>query len=96
MNFSLSDEQKLLKDSVDRFVAERYGLNARRTLIASEDGYGPKNWETFAELGWLAIPFSDASGGLGGGPIEVMVLMEAFGRGLVVEPFISTILLERR
>ena len=93
MNFSLSDEQKLLKDSVDRFVAERYQLDARRTLIASEDGYGRKNWETFAELGWLAIPFSDASGGLGGGPIEVMVLMEAFGRGLVVEPFISTILL---
>ena len=92
MDFTLSDEQKLLKDSVDRFVAEKYGLDVRRALVASEDGFGRENWKTFAELGWLAIPFAEASGGLGGGPIEVMVLMEAFGRGLVVEPFISTIL----
>ena len=92
MDFTLSDEQKLLKDSVDRFVAEKYGLDVRRALVASEEGFSRKNWETFAELGWLAIPFSEASGGLGGGPVEVMVLMEAFGRGLVVEPFISTIL----
>ena len=92
MDFTLSDEQKLLKDSVDRFVAEKYGLDVRRALVASEDGFGRENWKTFAELGWLAIPFAEASGGLGGGPIEVMVLMEAFGRGLVVEPFISTVL----
>ena len=92
MDFTLSDEQKLLKDSVDRFVAEKYGLDVRRALVASEDGFGRENWKTFAELGWLAIPFAEASGGLGGGPIEVMVMMEAFGRGLVVEPFISTIL----
>ena len=92
MDFTLSDEQKLLKDSVDRFVAEKYGLDVRRAQVASEDGFSRKNWETFAELGWLAIPFAEASGGLGGGPVEVMVLMEAFGRGLVVEPFISTIL----
>ncbi|MFP6717859.1 MAG: acyl-CoA dehydrogenase family protein, partial [Alphaproteobacteria bacterium] len=92
MDFTLSDEQKLLKDSVDRFVAEKYGLDVRRALVASEDGFGRENWKTFAELGWLSIPFAEASGGLGGGPIEVMVLMEAFGRGLVVEPFISTIL----
>lgn len=93
MDFTLSDEQKLLKDSVDRFVAEKYGLDVRRALVASEDGFGRKNWKIFAELGWLAIPFAEASGGLGGGPVEVMVLMEAFGRGLVVEPFISTIML---
>ena len=67
MDFTLSDEQKLLKDSVDRFVAEKYGLDVRRALVASEDGFGRENWKTFAELGWLAIPFAEASGGLGGG-----------------------------
>ena len=93
MDFTFSDEQRLLKDSVSRFVAENYGLEARRKLVSSEDGFGLQNWKTYAELGWLAVPFSEDSGGLGGGPVEVMVLMEACGRGLVVEPFISTIIL---
>lgn len=93
MDFTFSDEQRLLKDSVSRFVAENYGLEARRKLVSSEDGFSLQNWKTYAELGWLAVPFSEDSGGLGGGPVEVMVLMEAFGRGLVVEPFISTIIL---
>ena len=93
MDFTFSDEQRLLKDSVNRFVAKNYGLEARRKLVSSEDGFGLQNWKTYAELGWLAVPFSEDSGGLGGGPVEVMVLMEAFGRGLVVEPFMSTIIL---
>lgn len=92
MDFTLSDEQRLLKDSVDRLIADKYSLDARRALVASEEGFGRENWQTFAELGWLAIPFAEADGGLGGGGVEIMVLMEAFGRGLVVEPFISTIL----
>jgi len=92
MDFTLSDEQKLLKDSVDRLIADKYSLDARRVLVSSEDGFGRENWQTFADLGWLAIPFSEADGGLGGSAVEIMVLMEAFGRGLVVEPYLSTIL----
>ncbi|SVB66518.1 uncharacterized protein METZ01_LOCUS219372, partial [marine metagenome] len=92
VDFTLSDEQKLLKNSVDRLIADKYDLDVRRALVSSEDGFGRENWQTFAELGWLAIPFSEADGGLGGGAVEIMVLMEAFGRGLVVEPFLSTIL----
>ncbi|SVD12716.1 uncharacterized protein METZ01_LOCUS365570, partial [marine metagenome] len=83
VDFTFSDEQRLLKDSVSRFIAENYGLEARRKLVSSEDGFSLQNWKTYAELGWLAVPFSEDSGGLGGGPVEVMVLMEAFGRGLV-------------
>ncbi len=93
MDYTLSDEQRLLQDSVTRFVTDKYSLDIRRTLVSSEEGFSLENWNTFAELGWLAIPFSEDSGGLGGGPVEIMVLMEAFGRGLVVEPFVSNILL---
>ncbi len=75
MDFTLSDEQKLLKDSVDRLIADKYSLDARRVLISSEDGFGRENWQTFADLGWLAIPFSEADGGLGGSAVEIMVLM---------------------
>jgi len=92
VDFTLSDEQKLLKDSVERLISDKYDLDARRALVSSEDGFGRENWQTFADLGWLAIPFSEADGGLGGSAVEIMVLMEAFGRGLVVEPFLSTIL----
>ena len=79
MDFKLSEEQTLLKDSVDRFLQDEYSLDKRRALIKTEDGFSRKNWKTFADLGWLAMPFAEDSGGLGGGPVETMVLMEAFG-----------------
>ena len=91
MDFKLSDEQILLKNSVDRFLADEYSLDKRRSLVASEEGFDRKNWKTFANLGWLAVPFSETNGGLGGGPVEIMVLMEAFGRRLVVEPYLHVI-----
>jgi len=93
MDFSLSDEQQLLKDSVERFVRERYSFEQRRTLAESPLGFDEVNWRQMAELGWLAAPLPEAYGGVGGGAVEVMVLMEAFGRGLVLEPFFPTVVL---
>ncbi len=93
MDFSLSEEQRLLQESVDRFIERDYAFAARRKLVESEEGFGRENWATFAELGWLAVTLPEAHGGLGGTPIETMFLMEAFGRGLVVEPYLATVIL---
>jgi alkylation response protein AidB-like acyl-CoA dehydrogenase len=93
MDFSFSDEQGLLKDSVERFVQQEYQFSARQKLVKTERGFGEKNWQTFAELGWLGVPFAEADGGYGGGPIETMLIMEQFGRGLVVEPFVPNVVL---
>jgi alkylation response protein AidB-like acyl-CoA dehydrogenase len=93
MNFDLSSEQQLLKDSVERFVADNYALEKRIAITDAEPGWSRDHWKTMAELGWLALPFDDADGGFGGGPIETMLLMEAFGKGLVVEPFFASIVL---
>ena len=93
MDFSYSEEQNLLKDSVARFIQNDYGYEARQKLIKTELGYSAEHWKTFAELGWLCVPFSEEDGGIGGGPIETMILMEEFGKGLVVEPFFPTVVL---
>lgn len=93
VDFSLSDEQRQLKDSLERFVREHYALEQRRKLVAGDDGFSRHHWARFAELGWLAIPFDEAYDGLGGGPVEIMLVMEACGRGLVVEPFFTTVVL---
>ena len=93
MNFSLSDEQTMLQDSVNKFVQNDYSYELRQKLIQTELGYSEENWQTFAELGWLCVPFSEEDGGIGGGPIETMIMMEAFGKGLVVEPYFSTVVL---
>src|SRR5262245_21975572 len=93
MNFDLTSEQQLLKDSVDRFVADNYSLESRVKVTDVEPGFSKDHWESFAELGWLALPFAEADGGFGGGPIETMLLMESFGRGLVVEPYLASIVM---
>jgi pimeloyl-CoA dehydrogenase small subunit len=93
MDFDLSDEQRLLKDSVERFVADRYDFERRKAFVAEEGGYARENWAQFAELGLLAVPFSEEDGGIGGGPVETMIVQEAFGRGLVVEPYLATVVL---
>ncbi len=90
MDFSLNEEQQLLKDSVDRFVRENYDLSQRRDLVDSKDGFSRDHWATMAELGWLGAALPEEYGGIGGGPVEAMVLMEGFGRGLVVEPYYAT------
>ena len=93
MNFELSEEQQLLQDSVARFVADHYSLEARRKLANSTQGYSDDHWKQFAELGWLALPFSEEDGGLGGTVIDAMVVMEQFGKGLILEPYFATVIL---
>ena len=93
MNFSLNEEQRLLEDSAQRFVRESCSLDRRRTLVADEPGYSERSWRQMADLGWLGVGVPEALGGSGGGPVETMVLMEAFGAGLVVEPYFPSVVL---
>jgi pimeloyl-CoA dehydrogenase small subunit len=93
MDFDFTEEQRLLKESVDRFISDRYEFEQRKTFAKNDTGYARENWKQFAELGLLAIPFTEEHGGFGGGPIETMIVMEAFGRGLVLEPYFSTVVL---
>ena len=93
MDFSLSEEQQLLKDSVDRFVRENYELDQRRTLVASDDGFSREHWKTMAELGWLGVALPEDFGGIDGGAVETMVIAEAIGAGLVVEPYLPCVVL---
>ena len=93
MDLTPSDEQRLLRESADRFVNETYTADHRRRTANDPLGFSTKIWKQFAELGWLALPISEAHGGLGGGAIEVGILMEAFGRGLVSEPYLSTVVI---
>ena len=93
MDFDLSDEQRLLKDSVDRLIADRYGFEQRKKYIAEDAGFSCDLWAQYADLGLLGLPFPEEYGGFGGGAVETAIVMEAFGRGLVVEPYLATVLL---
>jgi alkylation response protein AidB-like acyl-CoA dehydrogenase len=93
MDLTLSDEQRLLRESADRFVNENYTADHRRRIGNDPLGFSADLWKQFAELGWLALPIAEADGGLGGGAIEIGILMEAFGRGLVSEPYLSTVVI---
>ena len=93
MDFDLTDEQRLLKESVDRFLADRYGFEQRRRYMAEPEGWSREIWAQFAELGLLGLPFPEDAGGFGGGPVEVGIVMEAFGRALVVEPYFAGVVL---
>ncbi|MFT4519523.1 MAG: alkylation response protein AidB-like acyl-CoA dehydrogenase [Halioglobus sp.] len=93
MNFNLSEEQTMIRDSIARFVQENYEFDQRNKVVAMEHGFSAENWQQFAELGWLSIPFAEEHGGFGGGPVDNMVIMQEFGRGLVAEPYLATVLL---
>jgi alkylation response protein AidB-like acyl-CoA dehydrogenase len=93
MDFSFSEEQTLLKDSVEKFVQNDYGFDGRQKVVRTEQGFSSAHWSTFAELGWLSVPFPENVGGFGGKAVDMMLLMEQFGRGLVVEPFVATVVL---
>jgi pimeloyl-CoA dehydrogenase small subunit len=93
MDFRLSDEQRLLQDSVGRFIAAEYPLEKRRAYIKQADGFSRDNWRTLAELGLLGLPLPEDAGGSGGSSVDVMVVMEQFGRGLVVEPYLGSVVL---
>ena len=96
MNFDLSEEQQLLKDSVERFVSDNYDLDTRQTLSKNDAGFSDTYWQTMAELGWLGVTVPEAHGGFGGNQADTMVLMEAFGQGLVLEPFFASAILGTR
>ena len=93
MDLTLSDEQRMLRESADRFVSETYTADHRRKIASEPLGFSADLWKQFAELGWLALPIAEAHGGLGGGAVEIGILMEAFGRGLVSEPYLSTVVI---
>ena len=91
MNFEFSEEQTMIKDSVSRFVREQYDFDTRRGIIESDDGISREFWSMFAELGWLSVPFAEEYGGFGGTVIDIAAVMEEMGKGIVVEPYVSTV-----
>lgn len=93
MDIQFTEEQELLRSSIQRLLRDQYDFDTRRKIVATEDGWSRKHWSAFAELGLLAAPFSEASGGLGGGPLATMIVMQEFGRHLVVEPYFETVVL---
>ncbi len=93
MDFSLNDEQRMLQDTVAKMVREEYDFETRQKLAASDEGFSRDKWAQLAEIGLLGVPFSEEVGGFGGGGVELMLIMQEFGRGLVVEPYVSTVVL---
>ena len=93
MNFNFNEEQTLIQSQVSQFIQRDYEWEKRQSLVSSDLGFSKDNWNIFAELGWLGISISEKSGGFGGTAIETMILMEEFGKGLVLEPYLETIVL---
>jgi len=93
MDLSPSDEQRLLTEAASRFIAGRYSFEQRRAILPSSDGFSREIWRELADLGWLGLPFAEEFGGLGAGAVEIGIVMEAIGRALIVEPYLSTIVL---
>lgn len=93
MDFELSEDQRLLVESVDKLLGDRYDFNARKGHLKAPEGWSRMLWSQYAELGLLGLPFSEAHGGFGGGGVDVMLIMEAFGRALVLEPYLATVVL---
>src|SRR5271170_1231482 len=93
MDFDFTEEQRLLRDSVNRLLADRYAFDKRRAYLAEPEGWSPALWSHYAELGLLGLPFAEEYGGFGGGAVEMMLVMEAFGRALILEPYLATVVL---
>lgn len=95
MDLNYSDEQIMLRESVNRFVREEYSFQRRQKLLATEAGYSEETWRQYAELGWLSMPFAEEDGGMGGTAVDVALVMEGIGRGLILEPYLSSIMAGR-
>lgn len=94
MDFNFTEEQSMLRDTVASYLADNYSFDQRKGIIGSEAGWSPKVWKAFAEeLGILGAPFSEELGGLGGGATENLIVMEEFGKALVVEPYLGTVVI---
>jgi alkylation response protein AidB-like acyl-CoA dehydrogenase len=95
MNFDYNEEQQLLADSVRRFLQKDYDFETRRKIVASKEGWSEKMWAQFAEMGLTGLPVSTDFGGFGGGAVDLMGVMEAFGEALVVEPYLPSVMAAR-
>ena len=93
MNLNYSDEQNMLREQVLKFCETNYDFIDREKILDSHSGYSEENWKQFAELGWLAVPFKEDNGGFNFGPVELTVLFEEFGKALVVEPYLSSVVM---
>jgi alkylation response protein AidB-like acyl-CoA dehydrogenase len=93
MDFSLSEEQQLFRDAVAKFVQNEYSFEARKKIVASPQGWSAEVWAQLAAMGLLGVPFAEADGGLGGSGVDLMVVMQELGRGIVVEPYLATVVL---
>ena len=93
MDFSYSEEQQMLQESVGKFISQDYDWDSRQALAKSATGFSAQHWQLFAELGWLTIPFREIDGGFGGSAVDLVVTMEEFGKGLLVEPFLANTIL---
>ena len=91
MNFEFTEEQTMIKDSVSRFIRDEYDFDTRTKIVASEEGISREFWSMFAELGWLSVPFAEEYGGFGGSVEDIAAVMEELGKGIVVEPYASTV-----
>ena len=89
MDFNFTEEQQLLADTVRRFVREHYSFEARREILKSQDGWSRELWQQLAGLGLTALNVPEEHGGLGAGPVDTMLVMNALGEGLVLEPYLS-------
>ncbi|MBM3342649.1 MAG: pimeloyl-CoA dehydrogenase small subunit [Betaproteobacteria bacterium] len=93
MDFDFSDEQRMLKESIEQLINDRYGFEQRKKYLKEPAGFSRELWDQYAEMGLLGLPFEERHGGVGGGPVETMIVMEAFGRGLVLEPYLATVVM---
>ena len=93
MDFIFSEEQQQLRDSLQKYISKEYGFEARKAIIASKPGYSEKVWAQFADMGILGVAFPEAHGGFGGSAVDTMLVMIELGRGIVVEPYFSTVVL---
>src|SRR5260370_36078752 len=93
MDFGLTEEQRLLRDSIDRLLADHYTFDKRKGYLVEPEGWSRALWSQYAELGLLGLPFAEEHGGFGGGPVETMLGMQAFGRVLALAPYLATVVL---
>lgn len=93
MNFEFNEEQKMLKESMQRWVQDNYSFDQRGVIMNTDEGFSREHWATFAELGWLSIPFAEEYGGYGGGIIDTAAIMEEFGKALLLEPMVPNLVL---
>ncbi len=93
MDFDFTEEQSILRDSLDRLLADRYDFEKRKAIMTQPEGWSAEMWNAYAEMGLMALPFPEEDGGLGGSPVETMIVMESLGKALALEPYFATVVL---